>query len=293
MSNDMGFLERLKHRLSRWRERFHHFRKSPINQRRWANFKANRRGYWSLWLFLGLFTISLFAEFIANDKPFLVKYDGGYYFPVFTTYPETTFGGEFQTEADYRDSFVQNLIKEKDGFMLWPPIRYSYDTINLNLPVPAPAPPSAENLLGSDDQGRDVLARVIYGFRLSALFGLTLTIFASIAGVVAGAVQGFFGGKVDLYFQRFIELWTSLPQLYILLMPHRRGRSRRHEQRYGIFGKAETQAVALARAVSSFPQITDQSATLGQFQGQPARVLEPVVVPWPVHHLPVRRVHRQ
>lgn len=218
MSNDMGFLERLKHRLSRWRERFHHFRKSPINQRRWANFKANRRGYWSLWLFLGLFTISLFAEFIANDKPFLVKYDGGYYFPVFTTYPETTFGGEFQTEADYRDSFVQNLIKEKDGFMLWPPIRYSYDTINLNLPVPAPAPPSAENLLGSDDQGRDVLARVIYGFRLSALFGLTLTIFASIAGVVAGAVQGFFGGKVDLYFQRFIELWTSLPQLYILLI---------------------------------------------------------------------------
>ncbi len=211
-------LQRLGQKVTHLRQRFHHFRKSPINQRRWANFKANRRGYWSLWLFLGLFTLSLFAEFIANDKPFLVKYDGGYYMPVFFTYPETTFGGEFETEADYRDSFVQELIRKKDGFMLWPPIRYSYDTINLNLPVPAPAPPSAENLLGTDDQGRDVLARVIYGFRLSALFGLTLTIFSSLIGIVAGAIQGFFGGRIDLYFQRFIELWTSLPQLYILLI---------------------------------------------------------------------------
>ena len=191
---------------------------SPINARRWQNFKANKRGYWSLWIFLVLFIISLFAEFIANDKPFLVKYDGGYYMPIFVTYPETTFGGEFATEADYRDPYVQEKIANKGGWMVWPLIRYSYRTINLNLPVPAPAPPSTENWLGTDDQGRDVLARVIYGFRISVLFGLTLTVLSSVIGVAAGAVQGYFGGWTDLLFQRFIDIWTSVPTLYLLII---------------------------------------------------------------------------
>ncbi|MGF1619812.1 MAG: ABC transporter permease [Rhodomicrobiaceae bacterium] len=194
------------------------FALSPINKRRWDNFKANRRGYWSLWIFLVLFIVTLFAEFIANDKPLLVKYDGGYYTPVFNTYPETAFGGEFQTEADYRDPFVQDLISEKAGWIVWPPIPYSYRTIKLDLPEPAPSRPTWENLLGTDDQGRDVLARVIYGFRISVLFGLTLTLFSSIIGIAAGAVQGYFGGWIDLVFQRFIEIWTSIPTLYLIII---------------------------------------------------------------------------
>jgi microcin C transport system permease protein len=194
------------------------FSLSPINRRRWNNFKANKRGYWSLWLFLLLFVLSLFAEFIANDKPLLIKFDGHYYTPVFHSYPETAFGGEFQTEADYRDPFVEDLIKDKGGWMLWPLIRYSYDTINLDLPVPAPAPPSKENWLGTDDQGRDVVARLIYGFRISVLFGLVLTVISSVIGVAAGAVQGYFGGWTDLLFQRFIEVWTAIPSLYLLII---------------------------------------------------------------------------
>ncbi len=194
------------------------FSLSPINRRRWQNFKANKRGYWSLRIFLLLFLVSLFSEFLANDKPLLLKYDGGYYMPVFVSYAETTFGGEFETEADYRDPFVADLIREKGGWILWPPIRYSYDTINLNLPVPAPAPPSAENWLGTDDQGRDVVARLLYGLRISILFGLVLTFFSSIIGVVAGAVQGYFGGWVDLTFQRAIEIWNSVPSLYLLII---------------------------------------------------------------------------
>jgi len=193
-------------------------RLSPINQRRWKNFRASKRGYWSLWIFAVLFILSLFAEFIANDKPLLVTYRGDAYFPVFVSYPETVFGGEFETEADYRDPFVQTLIKDSGGRMVWPVIRYSYRTINLDLPVPAPAPPSRENWLGTDDQGRDVMARLIYGFRLSVLFGLTLTLFSSVVGVAAGAVQGYFGGWTDLLFQRFIEIWTSVPQLYLLII---------------------------------------------------------------------------
>ena len=194
-------------------------RVSPVNKRRWRNFKANRRGYWSLWLFLILFILTLFAEFIANDRPLFVWYDGAPYFPVFVSYPETDFGGFFQTEADYRDPVVQDLIKkEGHGFIVWPLIEYDYRTINLNLPVPAPAPPSSENWLGTDDQGRDVLARLIYGFRISVLFGLTLTILSSIIGIAAGAVQGYFGGWTDLIFQRFIEIWTSVPQLYLLII---------------------------------------------------------------------------
>ena len=193
-------------------------RLSAINRRRLENFKANRRGYWSFWIFLVLFLVTLFAELIANDKPLLLSFKGDLYFPVFVTYPETTFGGEFQTEADYRDPFVRELIEKAGGWMVWPPIRYSYDTINLDLPVPAPAPPSAENWLGTDDQGRDVVARIIYGFRISVLFGLILTILSSIIGVAAGAVQGYFGGWVDLLFQRFIEIWTSIPSLYLLII---------------------------------------------------------------------------
>jgi len=191
---------------------------SPLNQRRWRNFKASKRGYWSLWIFGILFFVSLFAEFIANDKPLLVTFQGETYFPVFVAYPETEFGGEFETEADYRDPFVQDLIKQDGGRMIWPLIRYSYRTINLDLPVPAPAPPSSDNWLGTDDQGRDVLARLIYGFRLSVLFGLVLTIFSSVVGVAAGAVQGYFGGWTDLLFQRFIEIWTSVPQLYLIII---------------------------------------------------------------------------
>ncbi len=190
---------------------------TPLNMRRLHNFKANRRGYWALWIFLVIFGLTLFAEFLANDRPLLVYFDGGVYTPVFTFYPETAFGGEFETEADYRDPFVIDLIEEK-GWMVWPPIPFSYDTINYNLSQPAPSPPDAVNWLGTDDQGRDVLARVIYGFRISVLFGLTLTFFSSIVGIAAGAVQGYFGGLVDLLFQRFMEIWSSMPTLYLLII---------------------------------------------------------------------------
>ena len=194
------------------------FELSPLNKRRLRAFKANRRGYYSFIVFTTLFLVTLFAEFIANDKPFLVKYDGAYYTPIFKMYTEKQFGGEFETEADYRDPEVQRLIHEKGGWMVWPLIPYSYRTIKLDLPVPAPAPPSWDNWLGTDDQGRDVLARVIYGFRISVLFGLTLTFFSALIGVTAVAVQGFFGGWTDLIFQRFIEILRSLPELYLLLI---------------------------------------------------------------------------
>ncbi len=190
---------------------------SPINQRRWESFKANRRGLWSLRIFLVMFLVTLCAEFIANDKPLILRYDGSLYAPVFFSYPETAFGGDFETEADYRDPYVKKLIENK-GWVLWPPIKYSYNTINLDLTVSAPAPPSGENWLGTDDQGRDVLARLIYGFRISVLFGLSLTIFSSLIGIAAGAVQGYFGGWTDLLFQRFIEIWTSVPSLYLLII---------------------------------------------------------------------------
>ena len=214
---------------------------APLTTRRLINFKANRRGYWSLWIFLALFFITLPAEFVANDKPLYVSYGGKSYFPVLFNYPETTFGGDFETAADYRDPFLQKLIADKGGTMIWPPIRYSYSTHNLDLPTPAPSPPTwmlteaqcktvverkglkscrdlEYNWFGTDDQGRDVLARLIYGFRISVLFGLTLTAISSIVGVVAGAVQGYFGGWTDLLFQRFIEIWTSVPELYLLLI---------------------------------------------------------------------------
>ncbi|MFO1173487.1 MAG: ABC transporter permease [Hyphomicrobiaceae bacterium] len=191
---------------------------SPINRRRLAIFVANRRGFVSLWILLALFLVSLFADFIANDKPLLLSYQGGLYMPVLKSYPETAFGGEFETEADYRDPYLKDLIAKDGGWMIWPLIPYSYDTINLDLPVPAPAPPSAENWLGTDDQARDVVARVIYGFRISVLFGLILTLVSSVVGVIVGALQGFFGGWVDLIGQRIIEIWSSIPTLYVLLI---------------------------------------------------------------------------
>ena len=190
---------------------------SPLTRRRWRNFRANRRGYVSLWIFLALFALSLCAEWLANEKPLLISYDGGTYVPVLVSYPETTFGGDFPTEADYTDPFVQDLIAEK-GWILWPPVRFSYDTIIRDLGRPAPAPPSTRNWLGTDDQARDVLARVIYGFRVSVTFGLLLTLFSSLIGVFTGAVQGFYGGWIDLGFQRFLEIWGGLPALYLLII---------------------------------------------------------------------------
>lgn len=190
---------------------------SPTNQVRWHRFKMNRRGYWSFCLFITLFFITLGAEFLANDKPLLVRYDQHWHVPVLINYTEQDFGGEFATHANYRDAYVAEKINAK-GWMIWPPIRYSYDTINYNLQVPAPAPPSAENLLGTDDQGRDVLARMIYGFRISVLFGLILTIISSIIGIFAGAIQGYFGGLLDLVMQRFIEIWNGMPMLYLLII---------------------------------------------------------------------------
>ena len=190
---------------------------TAITRRRIDNFKRNRRGYISSVFFMVLFFISLFAELIANDKPLMVWFDGAVYSPALFEYTETAFGGEFETEADYRDEFVAELIEEK-GWMIWPLIPFSYDTVNLDLPVPAPAPPSAVNWLGTDDQGRDVLARTIYGFRISVLFGLTLTLISAVVGVSVGAFQGFYGGLLDLLGQRFMEIWGGMPMLYLLII---------------------------------------------------------------------------
>ncbi|PIW27748.1 MAG: ABC transporter permease [Rhodospirillales bacterium CG15_BIG_FIL_POST_REV_8_21_14_020_66_15] len=190
---------------------------TPLTERRLANFKRNKRGFWSLWIFVVLFVLSLFAEMIANDKPVVVYFDGEVYFPFAQEYPETAFGGEFATEADYRDPFVKDLINAK-GWMVWPPIPYAYDTVIKDLPGPAPSPPSLDNWLGTDDQGRDVVARMIYGFRISVLFGLLLTTLSLVIGVTAGAVQGYFGGRIDLFFQRFMEIWSGMPQLYLLII---------------------------------------------------------------------------
>jgi len=213
---------------------------SPLNQRRWANFKANRRGYWSLWIFLVLFVLSLGSEFIANDKPIIASYKGEILFPVLVAYPEEKFGG-FYAVTDYRDPVIRDEINA-NGWMIWPPIRYSFRSVNNAVPEPAPSKPSwmydvekrcaqypqktADpdcivgnwNWLGTDDQARDVLARVIYGFRISVLFGLILTLGSALIGVSAGAIQGYFGGWTDLLFQRFIEIWSAIPVLYLLLI---------------------------------------------------------------------------
>lgn len=192
-------------------------RLSPINQRRWRTFKANKRGWYALWVFLCLFALTLAAEWLANDKPVLVKYQEQWYFPVLFDYAETTFGGDFETSADYKDPYLQGLIHEQ-GYMIFPLIPFSYDSINYDLPSPAPSPPDGVNWLGTDDQGRDVLARIIYGFRISVLFGLTLTLVSSVIGIAVGAAQGYFGGKLDLFGQRFIEIWSSLPILFLLII---------------------------------------------------------------------------
>jgi microcin C transport system permease protein len=191
---------------------------SPLTRRRLSVFRAHRRGYWSLWIFMVLFVLSLFAEFIANDRPLLVRFNQHWYFPVLHDYSEDTFGAEFlPTEADYSAADVQAAIRAH-GWMLWPAIPYHYDTIVLHLPGSAPTAPSWQNLLGTDDQARDVLSRVIYGFRISVLFGFTLTIIASAIGIAAGAIQGYRGGLTDLLFQRFIEIWNGMPQLYLLII---------------------------------------------------------------------------
>ena len=191
---------------------------SPINRRRLAVFRSHRRGYWSLLIFTVLFLVCLFAEFIANDRPLLVRYEGRFYAPVLRDYSEDTFDPAFlPVQADFTDPVLREHILAR-GWMLWPPIPFRYDTVIKDLGRPAPAPPSPRNLLGTDDQARDVLARIIYGFRISVLFGFTLTIVSSVVGVLAGAVQGFYGGLTDLLFQRFIEVWSGMPQLYMLII---------------------------------------------------------------------------
>ncbi len=190
---------------------------TPINTARWNRFKANKRGYFSLWIFGILFIITLFSELIANDKPLLIYYDSNFYCPLINEYAETQFGGEFDAPADYTDSYIVDLINE-NGWMINPMIPFSYNTINYKINVPAPSPPSTDNWLGTDDRGRDIVARLLYGFRISIFFGLTLTICASAIGIIAGAIQGYYGGLVDILGQRFIEIWSSLPTLFLLII---------------------------------------------------------------------------
>ena len=190
---------------------------SRITQERLKRFKANRRGFVSLWIFLGLFGLSLFAEVIANDVPLLVSWNGRLYLPLVKSYTEKDFGGEFETAADYRDPHVRALIAGK-GWLVWPPIPFSYRTINYDLPSPAPSPPTLANWIGTDENGKDVLANLIYGFRISVLFGLTLTLISSAIGVAAGALQGYYGGWVDISGQRFIEVWSGMPTLFLLII---------------------------------------------------------------------------
>lgn len=191
---------------------------SPLAQRRWQRFKAHKRGLVSLWIFSALFFVTLGAELIANDKPLLIRYEGRFYVPLFNTYPETLFGGDFATEADYKDPLILNNLRRGENWVLFPPNPYSYDSIDLHATHPAPAPPGFGHLLGTDDRARDVLARLIYGFRLSVLFALGLTLIGVVVGILAGAIQGYFGGRTDLWLQRFMEIWGSMPELYLLII---------------------------------------------------------------------------
>lgn len=188
------------------------------NHRAWLRFKSNKRGLICLWIFCSLFILSLFAEMLCNDKPLLIKYDGSYYFPFVQVYPETTFGGDFETEADYSDGYVRNLIARDDNWVIYPPVQYSYNTINFFNVEPNPAPPSEENIFGTDDRGRDVFSRLVYGFRISVLFAFALTIIGVIVGIIMGSIQGYFSGKADLFLQRLIEVWSSMPELYLLII---------------------------------------------------------------------------
>jgi microcin C transport system permease protein len=187
-------------------------------RRAWLRFKSNRRGYISLWIFSILFVLSFFAEVLSNDKPLLVYFEGGYYFPVINSYPETAFGGDFETEADYTDGFVRNQLTNNGNWMIEPMNPYSYNTINFVSELPNPAPPSDQNYFGTDDRGRDVLARIIYGFRISVWFAFALMIIGAVIGIAAGAVQGYFSGRTDLIMQRVIEVWSSMPELYLLII---------------------------------------------------------------------------
>ncbi len=191
---------------------------TPMSERRLAQFKANRRGYYSLWIFLVLFVLSLFAEFLANNKPILVHHSGELWMPVLFSYTELDLGGELNIEADYTDPYIMDLIRDSGGWAIWPPIPYTYNAADLYLEEAAPAPPSTVHWLGTDDTGKDTLARLIYGFRLSVIFGITLTILSSIIGITVGAVQGYFGGLVDLFGQRLVEIWAGLPILLILII---------------------------------------------------------------------------
>ncbi|VVP83957.1 ABC transporter permease [Pseudomonas fluorescens] len=191
---------------------------SPIGQRRWARFKAHRRGWWSLWLFLALFGLSLGGELVANDKPLLVAYQGDWYFPAFKRYTEEDFGGELPFQPDYRSAQVRQLIEGQGGRMWFAPIPFAFDTVNYDLTEPAPSAPSSDNWLGTDDQARDVLARVIFGTRISLLFALALTAASAVIGIAAGALQGYYGGWVDLIGQRLLEVWSGLPVLYLLII---------------------------------------------------------------------------
>ncbi len=189
-----------------------------LGHRRWNRFKRNRRGFYSFVIFSVLFLLSLSSELISNDVPFLVINDGKAFFPIIKEYPETAFGGDFETPTDYRDPYFLELLSGPGDRVFFPLNRHSYNSINLNIDGPVPSPPTPENFLGTDDRGRDVLARLLYGFRLSVLFGFALTLVGTLVGIVAGALQGFFGGKVDLLFQRFIEIWSSMPELYLLII---------------------------------------------------------------------------
>ncbi|MDQ4428668.1 microcin C ABC transporter permease [Yokenella regensburgei] len=192
-------------------------RLNPVNEARWARFRHNRRGYWSLWLFLILFTCSLFSELLANDKPLLVEYRGSLYVPFIKDYTEAQFGGDFATNADYLDPWLQKQLTE-NGWVIWAPIRFGASSINFATDQPFPSPPSATNWLGTDANGGDVLARILYGTRISVLFGLMLTLCSSVMGVFAGAIQGYYGGKIDLWCQRFIEVWSGMPTLFLIIL---------------------------------------------------------------------------
>lgn len=191
---------------------------ASLYRRRWRRFAANRRGRYSLFIFLFFFAISLFAEVLSNDKPIVVRYENNWYFPIWRDYAETVFGGDFATQADYRDPYMLSRLQDNGNFVLFPVNPHSYNSINLHINQPVPSPPTRVNYLGTDDRGRDVLARLIYGFRLSVLFGLALTAIGTLLGIVAGAVQGYFGGKIDLVAQRFIEIWGAMPELYLLII---------------------------------------------------------------------------
>ena len=190
---------------------------NPINQARWQRFKTNSRGYWSMWIFLLVFIMSLGSELIANDKPLLLRYDQHWYTPFLVNYPETTFGGDFKTATDYQDPLIRSNI-EQHGWAIWAPIRYSYNSINFATEVSFPSPPSAQHWLGTNENGNDILAQVLYGLRVSILFGLMLTVLSSVIGITVGATQGFYGGKVDLIGQRFIEVWSGMPTLFLIIL---------------------------------------------------------------------------